>query len=58
MCSGHYAGSKNLLQDCKKLDLDSRSPEWKSFVELPENVRDFTLVQYDDYMYAIGGYAY
>ena len=58
VCGGSYYGASTPLVDCKKLDMNERSPSWTNFVNLPQRRRDFPLVRYDDYMYAVAGYNY
>ena len=58
VCGGHFVHYSDPTADCKKVDLNSASPAWQQFTNLPSKRRAFQLLRYDNYMYAIGGYTY
>ena len=45
VCGGHYYGASAPLSDCKKVDMDSQSPSWQNFVNLPGPRCDFPLIR-------------
>ena len=56
VCGGHYYGASAPLVDCNKFDTNAEFPSWQTFVNLPSRRRDFPLVRYHDYMYAVACY--
>ena len=58
VCGGHFYSAAAPRRECYKLDLDSYSPSWQSFPQLPNTRRDLVLLSYGSHIYVIGGYYY